>query len=124
MQPPLYARGDGNAGFCRRVGRAGWLRGAFAEGFASPVSFSGSRFREKGSPLPSPHSDPTSSDGNEAAEGLPRAWRYAEERKYLALLSLFTVIPALLPQLSSAPSSGQLQHGRSTQHQSAETWDE
>ena len=66
--------------------------------------------------------DPASFYGNEAAEGLPRAWRYGEERKYLALLSLFTAILALLPGLSSAPSSGQLQCGRSAEHRSAKTW--
>lgn len=60
--------------------------------------------------------DPASSDGSEAAEGLPGSWRYWQTRKYLALLSLFTAILALLPGLSSAPSSGQLQRGRSTEH--------
>lgn len=39
-----------------------------------------------------------------------------EERKYLALFSLFTAILGLLPEISSAASPGWLQGGRSAEH--------
>lgn len=61
----------------------------------------------------SQRSDPASSNGNEAAERLPRAWRFGKERKYLALLSFPTTIPELLSGLSSAPFSAKMQRGRS-----------
>lgn len=53
-------------------------------------------------------------------KGCPGSGGVGEERKYLALFSLFAAILELLPEISSAPSPGRLQRGRSAEHRSAE----